>query len=77
MAGDCVVLALPRGGVPVALSVARMLAAPLDRLRHVADDIVCPGTPCPFCAVGLHHRDFAQVGDDEVVAALDEGDGQA
>lgn len=29
---DCVVLALPRGGVPVALPVARMLMAPLDLL---------------------------------------------
>jgi putative phosphoribosyl transferase len=29
---DCVVLALPRGGVPVALPVSRVLGAPLDLL---------------------------------------------
>lgn len=40
---DCVVLALPRGGVPVAVPVARMLAAPLDLL--FVRKIGAPGYP--------------------------------
>ncbi|WP_207100829.1 phosphoribosyltransferase [Paracoccus shandongensis] len=40
---DCVVLALPRGGVPVALPVARMLGAPLDLL--FVRKIGAPGQP--------------------------------
>ena len=42
----------------------------LDRLQAVADDIVCLCTPASFCAVGLHYRDFTQVGDAEVMAIL-------
>lgn len=48
--------------------------APADtvaRLRAEVDELVCLATPEPFRAVGLHYRDFHQVGDDEVVAALD------
>ncbi|MCZ0961412.1 phosphoribosyltransferase [Paracoccus benzoatiresistens] len=57
--------------IVVAVPVAP--AEALDRLRGVADDIVCLRTPDPFRAVGLHYRDFAQVSDAEVVAALREG----
>ena len=39
-------------------------------LRSEADEVVCLMEPAEFHAVGLHYRDFHQVGDDEVVAAL-------
>lgn len=48
--------------------------APRDTVARLAaevDQLVCLATPEPFHAVGLHYRDFHQVGDDEVVAALD------
>ncbi|WP_199255784.1 phosphoribosyltransferase [Mycolicibacterium mengxianglii] len=35
-----------------------------------ADDVVCVYTPQPFVAVGLSYRDFDQVTDEEVTAAL-------
>lgn len=50
--------------VPVAAREA------LDSLRAAADEVVCLRIPDRFRAVGLHYRDFAQVGDAEVVAAL-------
>lgn len=43
----------------------------LAQLRTEVDDIVCLAEPDPFHAIGLHYLDFHQVGDDEVVAALD------
>ena len=42
----------------------------LEALRSEVDDIVCLAEPCPFHAIGLHYRDFHQVSDDEVLAAL-------
>jgi putative phosphoribosyl transferase len=38
-----------------------------------ADEVVCIHTPRPFIAVGLSYRDFDQVQDDEVTAALTGG----
>ena len=43
----------------------------IERFRSLADDIVCPLRPPWFQAVGVHYRDFHQVDDAEVVAALD------
>ncbi len=37
-----------------------------ERLRHVADEVVCVATPEPFQAVGLWYRQFAQTTDEEV-----------
>ncbi len=48
--------------------------APADTLAQLGpevDDIVCLAQPEPFNAIGQHYVDFAQLEDDEVVAALD------
>jgi len=37
-----------------------------DRLRRVADQVVCVSTPEPFNAVGLWYDEFSQTTDDEV-----------
>src|SRR2546423_1196325 len=80
---DVLVLALPRGGVPVAYEVARAVGAPLDvylvrklgvpghELRAEVDEIVCAITPEPFYAVGLWYEDFAPPTDDEIRTLLD------
>ena len=43
----------------------------LERLRSEVDDIVCLAEPFPFHAIGLHYRDFHQLSDAEVLAAID------
>jgi predicted phosphoribosyltransferase len=43
----------------------------LQRLHAEVDAIVCLDTPPDFRAIGCYYRDFRQVGDDEVIAALD------
>lgn len=56
-----------------------VLAVPLAPARVVAeltpevDDLVCLETPQPFHAVGAHYALFAQVSDDEVIAAMAPG----
>lgn len=47
--------------------------APRDTLlalRREVDQIVCLAEPEPFHAIGAHYRDFHQISDDEVLAAL-------
>jgi predicted phosphoribosyltransferase len=41
-----------------------------DRLRRVADDVVCVLTPERFEAVGLWYEDFSQTSDEEVTRLL-------
>jgi putative phosphoribosyl transferase len=60
-----VVLALVRGGLPVAPPDT------LERLAADADEIVCLDRPEPFGAVGYFYNDFTQVSDQEVVDLLD------
>lgn len=47
----------------------------LAALRAEADQVVCLRQPEPFRAIGLHYRDFHQLDDEEVVAALDSAPG--
>lgn len=63
--------ALRRRG-PRELVLAVPVAPPdvLDTLRAEVDRVVCLAQPEPFHAVGAHYRDFAQVSDAEVLAAL-------
>jgi predicted phosphoribosyltransferase len=42
-----------------------------QRLRRVADEVVCPFTPDAFSAVGAWYRDFDETTDDEVGHILD------
>jgi putative phosphoribosyl transferase len=53
-----------------------VLAAPIgapdtiSELRSYADDVVCPGAPKYFSAVGQGYEDFPQTSDEEVCALL-------
>ena len=44
----------------------------IDRPPRTFDAVVCPYTPEPFRAVGLHYRRFDQVPDEQVMRAIDE-----
>lgn len=61
---------------PMRLIIAVPVAAPdvMDALRREVDDVVCLATPEPFYAVGEHYRDFHQISDAEVIAALAEAE---
>lgn len=61
-----------RARQPARLVVAVGVAPPdaLHRLRAHADEVVCVLEPQDFYAVGQFYRDFAQVQDEEVGAAL-------
>ena len=41
-----------------------------DRLRGIADEVVCLSTPEPFDAVGRWYDDFSQTSDEEVIELL-------
>jgi putative phosphoribosyl transferase len=64
---DVVVLALPRGGVPVAVEVARALAAPLDVL--VVRKLGVPGHP--ELAMGAIAAGDVRVLSEDLIADLD------
>jgi putative phosphoribosyl transferase len=54
--------------------VVAVPVAPADSLATLhadADDIVCLRTPAAFLAIGHHYVDFPEVGDEEVLQALD------
>ncbi len=43
----------------------------LDRLRTIADTVVCLETPSPFWSVGRHYQSFPQLNDADVIEILD------
>jgi predicted phosphoribosyltransferase len=47
----------------------------LAALASEADDLICLFQPDPFYAIGVHYRDFRQLGDDDVVSLLAEAEG--
>lgn len=53
---------------PAKIVVAVPVGAPetCERLRRLADEVVCLATPSPFSAVGQWYEDFSQTTDDEV-----------
>ena len=57
---------------PSRLVCAVPVASPdaLERVRPLADDVVCLSTPDDFQAVGQFYRHFDQVEDEEVIALL-------
>jgi len=64
-------IARAQGAARVVLAVP---VAPWDwrtRLRGVADELVCPGTPADFFGIGQFYEDFTQSSDEQVVACLD------
>ena len=61
-----------RAKQPQRLICAVPVAAPdsLERVRPLADEVVCLEAPEEFYAVGQFYRDFPQVEDDEVITIL-------
>jgi predicted phosphoribosyltransferase len=61
-----------RAKQPQQLICAVPVAAPdsLERIRPLADEVVCLEAPEEFYAVGQFYRDFPQVEDEEVIAIL-------
>ncbi len=57
---------------PARLVLAAPVGAPevCQALRGEADEVVCPRQPQAFGAVGRWYQDFAQVGDEQVLAYL-------
>ena len=65
-----------RARQPQWLICAIPVAAPdgLERIRPIADEVVCLSAPAGFHSVGEHYQDFAQVEDDEVISILKQHD---
>jgi putative phosphoribosyl transferase len=64
------------GGLALRQPGRTILAVPvsppeaLEELRPLVDDLICLEVPQRFRSVGAHYRDFHQIGDAEVAAAL-------
>ncbi|GAA0724838.1 phosphoribosyltransferase [Dactylosporangium roseum] len=58
------------GATSVVLAAPVGAAAAVDRLRHLADEVVCPLTAVDFGSVSRYYDDFRQIGDAEVSRLL-------
>ncbi|MFJ8789856.1 phosphoribosyltransferase family protein [Streptomyces sp. NPDC102462] len=65
------------GAARIVLAVPVGAQHTLDRLRGVADQVVCLETPRHLGAVGAWYHDFTQTGDDEVATLLGRAAGPA
>lgn len=63
-------VARAHGAAKVVLAAPIGAADTIADLRNYADDVVCPGAPAYFHAVGQGYRNFNQTSDAEVCAAL-------
>lgn len=54
-----------RGAASVVVAVPVASPRSVERLRHVADDVVCPSTPAGFMAIGQYYDRFPQVSTEE------------
>jgi putative phosphoribosyl transferase len=63
-----------RGAASVVVAVPTGPVATCDRLRSVADAVVCLDTPAGFFAVGQWYEDFRQTSDAEVIASLEQAE---
>jgi putative phosphoribosyl transferase len=59
------------GPARVVVAVPTAPASTCQRLREVADEVVCAITPRPFRAVGNSYRSFPQTSDEEVRSLLE------
>lgn len=66
-----------RGAARVVVAVPVSVADALARVADEADEVICHTIPVELIAVGAWYDDFAPVGDEEVVALLDELAAQA
>ena len=49
-------------------------AQAIRMLARLADDVICPGQPADFRAVGNHYLNFEETTDAEVMACLKQSD---
>jgi putative phosphoribosyl transferase len=65
----------PQGPAQIVVAAPVGARSTCDRLRQIADRVICVATPEPFDAVGVWYRDFEQISDEEVVRLLATGAG--
>jgi putative phosphoribosyl transferase len=61
-----------RGAARIVLALPVAPADTLKSLAGDADETVCLATPSPFMSVGYYYGDFSQIGEDEVVAIVED-----